>query len=100
MMKKSDYKFWFVVGSQFLYGEETLKQVDEDSIIITDGLNKSGVLPCEIVYKGTVKTSKGAEDIIKEASYDEIAAFSSRKKGMYSWYHNLNKFLDKVDKID
>lgn len=36
----------------------------------------------------------------KEASYDEIAAFSSRKKGMYSWYHNLNKFLDKVDKID
>jgi adenylate kinase family enzyme len=36
----------------------------------------------------------------KDASYDEIAAFSSRKKGMYSWYHNLNKFLDKVDKID
>ena len=74
MMKKSDYKFWFVVGSQFLYGEETLKQVDEDSIIITDGLNKSGVLPCEIVYKGTVKTSKGAEDIIKEANYDDTCA--------------------------
>ena len=36
----------------------------------------------------------------KEATFEEIAAFSARKKGMYSWYHNLNKFLEKVDKID
>lgn len=74
MIKKSDYKFWFVVGSQFLYGDETLKQVEEDSIIIADGLNKSGVLPCEIIYKGTVKTSNGAEEIIKEANYDDTCA--------------------------
>ncbi len=35
-----------------------------------------------------------------EGSFEEIVAYSTRKKGMYSWYHNLNKFLDKVDKID
>lgn len=35
----------------------------------------------------------------KDASFEEISAFSTRKKGMYSWYHNLNKFLDRVDKI-
>lgn len=26
-----DYKFWFVTGSQFLYGPEVLKLVEEDS---------------------------------------------------------------------
>ena len=36
----------------------------------------------------------------KNATYEEEAAFASRKKGMYTWYHNLNKFLDRVDKID
>ena len=35
----------------------------------------------------------------KNASFEDIAAFSTRKKGMYSWYHNLNRFLDRVDKI-
>ena len=35
----------------------------------------------------------------KEATFEEIAAFSARKKGMYTWYHNLNRFLDRVDKM-
>lgn len=33
------------------------------------------------------------------ATFDEISEYTNRKKGMYSWYHNLNKFLDKVEKI-
>jgi len=67
-------KFWFVIGSQFLYGEETLKTVEQDARIIADGLNNSGRLPCEIIYKDTVKTSDGAESIIREANYDESCA--------------------------
>lgn len=27
MLKIADYEFWFVAGSQFLYGEEQLKSV-------------------------------------------------------------------------
>lgn len=73
-MKKNNYKFWFVIGSQFLYGEETLKKVEEDCKIIADELNASGLLPCEIIYKDIVKTSDGAEKIIKNANYDDTCA--------------------------
>ena len=50
-MKERQYAFWFVVGSQFLYGPETLAQVERDGRTIVDGLNGSGNLPYEVVYK-------------------------------------------------
>ena len=68
------YKFWFVVGSQFLYGEETLKTVESDCREIVRTLNDSGNLPYEIVYKDTVKTADGAEKIVKEANFDDACA--------------------------
>ena len=30
MLNVPNYEFWFVAGSQFLYGEETLKTVERD----------------------------------------------------------------------
>lgn len=30
---------------------------------------------------------------------DELNKFMERKKGMYSWYLSLNKFIEKVDNI-
>ncbi|WP_028518694.1 L-arabinose isomerase [Ruminococcus flavefaciens] len=63
-------KFWFVTGSQFLYGEETLRQVEEDSKKIVDGLD----LPFPVEYKMTVKKESEIERIIKEANYDDECA--------------------------
>ncbi|SFW28433.1 L-arabinose isomerase [Ruminococcus flavefaciens] len=63
-------KFWFITGSQFLYGEETLRQVDEDSKKIVAGLK----LPFPVEYKSTVKTEREIERIIKEANYDDECA--------------------------
>jgi len=34
------------------------------------------------------------------ASFDELAEYSNRKKNIYKWYHLLNSFLDKLDKED
>ena len=48
-----DYKFWFCTGSQDLYGDECLRKVAEHSKIIVEELNKSGVLPFEVVWKPT-----------------------------------------------
>ncbi len=70
----SNYKFWFVVGSQFLYGEETLAQVEADSLKIVEGMNESGHLPYEIIYKNTMKTSKEISDVVMEANHDETCA--------------------------
>ena len=39
------------------------------------------------------------KELNKNADFEEISKYATRKKGMYTWYHNLNKFLDKVDKI-
>ena len=63
-------KFWFITGSQFLYGEETLRQVEEDSKKIVDGLK----LPFPVEYKLTVKTESEIEKIIREANYDDECA--------------------------
>ena len=73
-MKEKQYAFWFVVGSQFLYGPETLAQVERDGRAIADGLNGSGNLPYDMVYKDTVKTAGGIEKLIREANYDDECA--------------------------
>lgn len=82
IMKK--YEFWFLTGSQHLYGEETLRQVEEHSKIMVDGINKSGLVPCEIVYKPIVTTPDQITKIIKEANYDDNCA------GIITWMHTFS----------
>ena len=48
MLQKA-YKFWFLTGSQDLYGDECLAHVAEHSQIIVEKLNASGALPYEPV---------------------------------------------------
>ncbi len=38
-------EFWFVTGSQHLYGEAALKQVAANAQQVVEGLNASGQLP-------------------------------------------------------
>ena len=64
-------KFWFITGSQFLYGEETLRQVEEDSKKIVEGLSK---LPFPVEYKLTAKTAGEIEKIVKQANFDDECA--------------------------
>ncbi len=63
-------KFWFITGSQFLYGEETLRQVEADSKEIAAGLK----LPFPVEYKLTAKTEAEIEKAVKEANYDDECA--------------------------
>ncbi len=68
------YGFWFVVGSQFLYGPETLAQVEQDSRAIVNGINAGGRLPFPVEYKNTMKTAGEITELIKEANYDDGCA--------------------------
>jgi L-arabinose isomerase len=70
-MKKT---FWFLVGSQFLYGPETLAQVEQNARAMTDGLNGSGDLPWELAFKGVMKTAGEIEQAVRDANYDEGCA--------------------------
>ena len=83
-MSMKDYEFWFVTGSQHLYGPETLEQVAADSKAIVDGLNASGKMPCNIVWKPTVKTAAEIKAMFKEATYDDKCA------GVITWMHTFS----------
>ena len=75
-------EFWFVVGSQFLYGPEVLETVETRAKEMSDELSKH--LPYPLVYKVTAKTSKEISDIVKEANYDDSCA------GIITWCHTFS----------
>src|ERR1039457_6516480 len=53
MIDLKKYEFWFVTGSQDLYGAETLKKVDEHSKAMVQALDPA--MPCRLVWKPVVK---------------------------------------------
>ena len=74
------YNFWFVVGSQFLYGPEVLETVEARAKEMAAELSK--MLPYPLVYKVTAKTNKEITDVVKETNYDDsCAGRSSRATG-------------------
>ena len=74
MRDKKAYEFWFVAGSQFLYGEEQLRNVARDAEDIAAKLNESGRLPYKVVCKGVMTTAEGITQFMKDVNYhDEVA---------------------------
>ena len=74
MKTAKNYKFWFATGSQDLYGDECLQKVAEHSKIIVNELNKSGILPYEVVWKPTLITNALIRQTFNEANNDENCA--------------------------
>lgn len=83
-MSMKQYEFWFVVGSQFLYGPEVLETVAKRAEEMAEKLNASGSLPCRLVYKVTAKTEKEIEDVVREANYEKTCA------GIITWCHTFS----------
>ena len=77
-----NYSFWFVVGSQFLYGPEVLETVAARAQEMADELSKA--LPFPLVYKVTAKTNKEITDVVKEANHDDSCA------GIITWCHTFS----------
>ena len=83
-MSLKNYEFWFVVGSQFLYGPEVLETVAARAAEMAESMNASGNLPCKLVYKVTAKTNQEITDIVREANYDPSCA------GIITWCHTFS----------
>ncbi|WP_336772131.1 L-arabinose isomerase [Paenibacillus sp. MMO-58] len=84
MLSIKPYQFWFVTGSQHLYGPETLEEVAVHSQSITAGLNESSNLPFEIVYKPVVTTPEEIYKVCIEAKADPNCA------GVVAWMHTFS----------
>ncbi len=84
MIDLTQYELWFVTGSQDLYGDETLRQVAEDSKKLVAGLNTDSRMPCRIVWKPTVLTADGIRALLEEANATASCA------GIIAWMHTFS----------
>lgn len=77
-------KVFFIVGSQDLYGEETLRKVAENSHKIVEEMNKSGKLSADIVLQPTVRNPQEIITAIKNANNDDNCI------GIITWMHTFS----------
>ena len=78
------YEVWFVIGSQHLYGDDTLKQVVAQGEQVVHALNQSGALPCRLVLKPLVTTPQAVSALVREANYHTQCA------GLVVWLHTFS----------
>ena len=78
------FEVWFITGSQNLYGEETLKQVDRDSEIIAKAFDASATIPVKIVFKPVLKTPDEIYNCCLEANSEPNCI------GLITWMHTFS----------
>ena len=75
------YTVWFVTGSQNLYGEDTLRQVAEQSQQVVAGLDG---LPVTIEWKPVLKDADAIRRLALDANADD------RVIGVIAWMHTFS----------
>jgi len=75
---------WFLTGSQDLYGDDALQQVDLHIQKMVSTLNESGSLPLPLVAKPVQKSSAQILGTIREAEGDAGCA------GIVCWMHTFS----------
>jgi L-arabinose isomerase len=84
MKSFGDLEVWFVTGSQQLYGEQTLRQVAEDSKTIAAALDASPAIPVKVVYKPVLTTPEAIRTLCLEAN------LSAACVGLTTWMHTFS----------
>ncbi len=81
-MKFENYELWFVVGTQFLYGEDIFDTINEHATTMCKEWSKK--TPCKIIAKPCVKTSDEIVKIVQEANISENCI------GIITWMHTFS----------
>jgi L-arabinose isomerase len=84
MLDLKQFEIWFITGSQHLYGEETLRQVDEHAQIISSHFNKVKSIAVRVVFKPVVKSTEEIYNIIQEANVAKNCI------GIIAWMHTFS----------
>lgn len=84
MLNLKQLEIWFVTGSQHLYGEETLRQVDAHSQVIAEFLDKAAPIPVQVVFKPVVKTTDEIYAICQAANV------ATNCVGIVTWMHTFS----------
>ncbi|WP_042221588.1 L-arabinose isomerase [Oceanobacillus manasiensis] len=84
MLLEKTHQFWFVTGSQQLYGNEALLEVEQHSKEIVAGLNEKDGLNYEVQFKKTLTNAKDIHALMLEANNDDQCA------GIITWMHTFS----------
>lgn len=84
MTDLKDLQVWFVTGSQFLYGEETLRKVADNSQQMVKALDSTAGLPIKIVFKSVLKTPEEIYQVCQEANTAKNCI------GIVAWMHTFS----------
>ncbi|MEP7763469.1 L-arabinose isomerase [Sanguibacter sp. 25GB23B1] len=86
-MKKNPLEgkeIWFLTGSQNLYGEETLRQVAEQSQTIAAAIDGADAVPVKVVWKPVLKDSDAIKELALAANADPACI------GLVAWMHTFS----------
>jgi L-arabinose isomerase len=84
MIDLKKLEVWFVTGSQFLYGEETLKQVAAHSQQIAKDLNASSRISVTVVFKPVLKSPEEIFQVCQDANRAVNCI------GVVAWMHTFS----------
>lgn len=84
MIKYTALEVWFATGSQHLYGEHTLHQVDKDSMEIVQGLNQSEKIPVKVIFKPVLTSTDAITRFCTEANSAPGCI------GVITWMHTFS----------
>jgi L-arabinose isomerase len=84
MLTVKPYQFWFVTGSQHLYGPETIEEVAQHSIKIIDALDQDQIIPYKVIFKPVLTGPEAIRKLVIEANSDDSCA------GIITWMHTFS----------
>lgn len=77
-------EIWFVTGSQHLYGEETLKLVNNDSREIAGYLDSEEYIPVKVVFKPVLTSADSITELCLKANVNDECI------GLITWMHTFS----------
>jgi L-arabinose isomerase len=84
MIDLKQLEVWFLTGSQFLYGEDTLNQVDAHSKEIVKAFDASPDIPVKVIFKPVLKTPDEIFKICQDANTTVNCI------GVVAWMHTFS----------
>lgn len=83
-MDQTQKEIWFITGSQHLYGEEVLKQVEANSKKVSSGLSGQLQSPVSIEFKSVLTTADSIRRLCLQANSSENCV------GIIAWMHTFS----------
>ena len=75
---------WFLTGSQGLYGDDVLRQVESQSRQICDALDAAAEIPARVVYKPVLTDAVAIRRLLLEANTSDACI------GVIAWMHTFS----------